>query len=586
MNKCWCVVALGILLAGCSKEAKQPPIAKVGDREIPLYEITENFTQMGMPEFPSAAAELKAKRDYLQKQIEEALLAKAAYAHGLDNDIEVLEMVQNEQDKFLLDELFRVEIIEKVKVPEKDVRNWYEHWFTGVRARHILVGTKREADSLRDAIAHGADFAAAARAVSKDPMSRRRGGDLGRTFYWGDLVEPFQETLFNLKVNQVSEPIQTEYGWHIVELLEKNDRDHQPLDSVREAITGKIKAFKQRERQLVHRAELKKKDPIEVVPETLEFLKSKIAEFAKVDTLVIADSLRRDVDTNFLSELEREKPFVRYLGDQVLTLGHYLQATNQRPPETKPPLDDQNAIKDFVFDAVTYDLLIDQARKDGLDKSKLYTRRIKEFKESMMAEKMKNTLLRSGVTVTETELKDYFDSHPQEFIESMRLRVSEILSDGKDSAQMVYQEFRSGAPFAKLAEQRTTRQGYQRNAGDLGYVKSYRQPEIYAVAETLKVGQVSAPFENDDGWSIIKLAERIEPQPKTFDAIKGELFTRLREARIDSIYRGYVDSLKSVTPVTIDEQLLESTINQAKYANKPAPSGQPADSQSTPGGTR
>ena len=582
MKKCCYMVFLAILAFGCAKQSKSPAIATVGDREIPLYEITENFVQVGAPEFPSAEAELKAKRQYLDNQIETALLTKAAYAHGLDSDIEVLELVENERDKFLLDELFRVEIIEKTKISENEIRNWYKYWFTGVRARHILVDTEREADSLRTAIQGGGDFGAAARALSKDPMSRRRGGELGRVFYWGDLVEPFQEVLFNLKPNEISKPVHTDYGWHIIELLDRQERDNLPLDSVRTAITSKIKAIRQRERQIAHREELKKAYPIEIVPETVEFLKGKIAEFARVDTLVLPDSLRRDVDTNFLSELEREKPLARYLGDRVMSLGEYLRASNPRPPEGKPPLDNPEAVKDFVFEAVIYELLVEQAQREGLDKSDLYTRRIKEFKESMMAEKMKNTILRRGVTVTESELKDYFDANPQEFVEPLKLRVAEILSDTKEQADSVHRDFRAGAPFAKLAEQRTKRQGYQRNGGDLGYVKSYRQPEIHAVAETLKVGQVSAPFENNDGWSFIQLVERIEPQPRTFDQIKGELFTRLREARIESVYTAYVDSIKSTTPITINEELLTGTVDQAKYANRPAP----ADTQATPGGTK
>ena len=583
MKKLWCVAALWIALTGCTEVSEHPAIAIVGDREIPLYEITEDFVQMGMPEFSSAEEELQAKREYLDSRIEEALLIKAAYAHGLDTDIEILELVERERGKFLLDELFRVEILEKVSISKKEIREWYKHWFTRVRARHILAGSRHEADSLRQEIIGGADFAAIARAVSKDPESRRRGGDLGRVFRWGDLVPNFQEALFSLELDKISKPVETEYGWHIVELLEKNERTRLALDSVRGAIETKIKSLKQKERQLEHQRELKDRYPIEIVPETIEFLKGKIIEFSQVDTVSLPDSLRQDVDLNFLSELEREKPFGRYLSDQVMTLGQYLELVNPAPPGRKPSLDDRAVLENFVFQNVTYELLADQARHLGLEKAKLYTTRIKSFTESMMAEKMRTTILRRGVSVTESEIREYFDAYPDEFVSELRLRVREIQTEAKREADSLHQLLKGGASFADLAKEHTIRRGYKRNKGDLGYIKPYRHPTIYGVAETLKVGELSAPFAADEAWSVIKLTERIEPAPMTFESIKGKLFTALREARIDLIHTAYVDSLKSVTPISIDEQMLAGTVDHSLYEKKPSPTGESPDSLK-PGG--
>lgn len=565
MKKVWWSAALSIVLFGCGEKVEHPAVALVADREIPLYEIAENFAQIGLPEFATAEDELKAKRDYLNQRINEALLIKAAYAHGLDTDIEILEAVENERVKFLLDELFRVEIIEKCAASEKEIREWYEHWFTKIRAAHILTESKHTADSLRQVILDGADFGEVARAVSLDPLSRRRGGDMGRYYGWGDLVSHFQEALFALEPDEISEPVETEYGWHILQILDKKERDRRPIDSVRESISSKVVAFKQEQRQLEHRLELREKYPIEIVPETIEFLRGKIAEFAQIDTATVPDSLRRDVDLEFLTELEREKPFARYLGDQVLILGEYLELINPRPPETKPSLDDAEMLEDFVFTNVLYELLIDQARQLGLQDAPLYLERIKDFTETLMADKLKNTILRRGISVTESELRDYFDAHPDEFYSEMRVRVSEIQVPTKGEADKLYTQLKAGAAFANLAQQHTTRKGYERNGGDLGYVKEYRFPEIYEQAVAMKVGALSAPFQAEGNWSIIKIVERIEPEPRDFESVKGDLFTNLREARIDSTQTAYLDSLKAVTPITINEDMLEETVNPARY---------------------
>ncbi len=86
-----------------------------------------------------------------------------------------------------------------------------------VRASHILVKTKEEADKLRDEIVNGKDFAKAAAEVSLCP-SGHDGGDLG-FFKRGVMVKPFEDAAFELKeIGDVSEPVETQFGWHLIKL--------------------------------------------------------------------------------------------------------------------------------------------------------------------------------------------------------------------------------------------------------------------------------------------------------------------------------------------------------------------------------
>ena len=86
--------------------------------------------------------------------------------------------------------------------------------FTQVRASHLLVKTKEEADKIREEILAGKDFAEAAREVSLCP-SGKQGGDLGY-FGRGQMVPEFDTAAFSLPVGVVSEPIKTQFGWHLL----------------------------------------------------------------------------------------------------------------------------------------------------------------------------------------------------------------------------------------------------------------------------------------------------------------------------------------------------------------------------------
>src|ERR1700674_3204255 len=88
-----------------------------------------------------------------------------------------------------------------------------------VHAAHILVTTKAQADAIEAQLKKGADFAALAAQYSQDKGSKTKGGDLG-TFGPGQMVPAFQAAAFKLKPGQISDPVQTPFGWHVIKVIE------------------------------------------------------------------------------------------------------------------------------------------------------------------------------------------------------------------------------------------------------------------------------------------------------------------------------------------------------------------------------
>lgn len=88
-----------------------------------------------------------------------------------------------------------------------------------VRASHILVNTKEEATSIKSKIDKGESFEAMAQKYSKCP-SAKNGGDLGY-FGRGEMVPSFEEAAFDLPIGKVSNPVQTQFGWHLIKVTDK-----------------------------------------------------------------------------------------------------------------------------------------------------------------------------------------------------------------------------------------------------------------------------------------------------------------------------------------------------------------------------
>ncbi len=92
--------------------------------------------------------------------------------------------------------------------------------YSTVRASHILVDTKEEADELKSRIDKGESFETLAKKYSKCP-SGQQGGDLGY-FEKGQMVKEFEDSAFSLPIGQVSTPIKTTFGWHLIKVFDKH----------------------------------------------------------------------------------------------------------------------------------------------------------------------------------------------------------------------------------------------------------------------------------------------------------------------------------------------------------------------------
>ncbi|WP_379133563.1 peptidylprolyl isomerase [Paenibacillus sp. sgz500958] len=177
----------------------------------------------------------------IDKEIEE-LKTQFGGEEGLNSALQQSNMTIDDLRKQMPIQVQLRKILEpQVKVTDEDIKTYYDANKASydteeqVRASHILVETKEQADAIEKQLKEGADFAALAKEKSGDTGSKDKGGDLD-FFKRGDMVAEFSDAAFKLKVGETSEPVKTEYGYHIIKVTDHKDAHTSTLEEKKEEI--------------------------------------------------------------------------------------------------------------------------------------------------------------------------------------------------------------------------------------------------------------------------------------------------------------------------------------------------------------
>lgn len=132
-------------------------------------------------------------------------------------------------------------MIEDIEVSDEEIETRYERLKEEVEARHILVEDEETANELKAQLDDGANFADLAEEHSTDTNSAVQGGELG-FFSSGDMVIEFEDVAYGLEIGEISEPVASDFGWHIIQLTDRQEIESeiQDLDEIRENIRKEI----------------------------------------------------------------------------------------------------------------------------------------------------------------------------------------------------------------------------------------------------------------------------------------------------------------------------------------------------------
>ncbi len=418
-----------------------------------------------------------------------------------------------------------------------------------VRASHILIAIKGKTpeDTLKaydtalavlDSVKEGVSFAKLAEDNSADRASAVRGGDLGY-FNRGQMVRPFDEAVFNLKLGQVTGPVRTRFGYHIIKL------------------TGvkPVPPFSEMENQLrqyyvksVYKLDLARF--VERLKQKYDFkLDRKVLDmfYAKVD------STKRLVQTSFdtlLTPAELQEPLFTFDHSSGTIDSVFALARAEKSLETLY----------LNWESLNY-IVNEESGKMifahySIRKARTYPEfdsLMKKYENGILIYSIERQKVWDKIEATDSLLKPYYFAHIDRYYWPERADISEIHVSTDSAANAIYNMLKSGSNFDTLAARYNNSPALAKKDGHAGlFADSTNSLAIQAFK--MKEGEFSKPIVYDYGFSVIRLNKFVQSEPKTFDEARGEVSSDYQDMESKRIQSEWLQNLRKEFGVKIYEK--------------------------------
>lgn len=236
-----------LLLPATTEPVKVDPakvIATAGDITVTAGEYNAVVASLG-PQYAQALSQPNVKKQVVDRIVRVKELAQEAAKRNLESNPEVKSQLEIQRSEILANALAREMQTQSSDAADRQYFDAHKSSFDDVKARHILIRTpdspvpnqpgakelsdveaKAKADQIEQQLKKGGDFAALAKADSDDKGTGAKGGDLGTFAPW-KMDPTFANATLGLKPNQISEPVKTQFGYHIIQLIEDKPRTYE-----------------------------------------------------------------------------------------------------------------------------------------------------------------------------------------------------------------------------------------------------------------------------------------------------------------------------------------------------------------------
>lgn len=412
-----------------------------------------------------------------------------------------------------------------------------QHRYPKIKASHILIGfhnkdgqidtlaSEMKADSVYNMLMNGASFEELVEEYSSDPGSKEKGGDLGY-FERRMMVKEFDEVAFNMEVGEISEPVKTNFGYHIIMVTDRMDT--QPYDEEYTKLKDMFNKQRYQHELTVLIDSLKKKYDFKIDQESLEYF------------VESSDSLRFGMVHPKFEEIS-EKVLFSYAGKTV-QIGEFLELANGNSKITAKPMDNINEVTKAI-DILIEEMLLEEEAMNLTKTDPEFAQLMNDYKDGIFIFKLQEEEVWSKVKFDSADVYNYWSENKDKYTWPERISFSEIYSTNDSLIHKYYRMLQEGASFDSIATLFTEHMPKRKEGGFFG-LQPVDFNDTYKEANKIaQVGQYTEPIALGGGFVILKLEERESSRVKSFEEAKAEVSGEYQEMLSKKLENNYIKSL-------------------------------------------
>lgn len=551
-----------LLLEGCSwgpmvkKDTEN--VAYVNGWPISYASFDSTAKAKRLQSTGDAEKDAEKKREVVEILIGEVLIEQETKRteSTLEGDPEFSKELEEKLSTKALRLLYDDEVGARAEVTDEDIEKYYNEnkeiykLRETIAASHILIRpqidsvdakdprklrkaeqkAKKKALAILKELKEGADFVELAKSQSQDEASKNRGGNLG-IFGRGRMVPEFEEVAFTLPLGELSDPVKTEFGYHIIKVTQHNPERYKPLDiEVKNQIRRQERTRREREVGQAY---------VDSVKDAAEYLYNEEV-LASSDT-TFSDGLWvmvvNGVDTSYYGKLRKEMP-------------KYTQVKNLEELTSEDK-------KDLLKTLSLTRLLEKVAQKRGYYQSPEVLKEAGTIRKEKAKSLVRENLTDQDYVPTEEEIEDYYNEHLDEYTVQRPLHVYHIIFTDSAFATVILDSIRDGADFVEMAKRYYPGEKEIREiAYDLDFISERElSREFFEAANKLEVKELGGPVRTEWGYHIIKLMER--KMGRSLDQMRTAIRQILKGDKDEEAKKSYVARLRGGAEVEINDWLVK-----------------------------
>jgi peptidyl-prolyl cis-trans isomerase C len=237
---------------------------------------------------------------------------------------------------------------------------------------------------------------------------------------------------------------------------------------------------------------------------------------------------------------QAEERVVAFVNGKPITQTELDHEWADLPDATKARYEKEGGRQVFLKELVDHEMLLQEARRQGLDLDDAIRDRVRRYKEKLLIDELLKDRMKTTVELTKEELDRYYEQHASELLTPLKVRVAQMLLPNYPAAKDLETQVNRGGDFGKFAQRYSIDYKTKAKGGDLGpYRKGLVIPEVDDAIRTLKPGMISAPIKAESGYYLVMITA-LEPEIIQADLAKRE---RLRQELLYLKRKQYFDSV-------------------------------------------